>query len=317
MSILKDYKKIAIIGSTGKVAEAVIRLFRTDETKTLHLYSGSVENTNKFISGLRHVKIDYNDVNQIERYLRMLKPDVILNLSAMTDVDGCESNPTLAWHLNAYIPSRLAKIAKQLNSKLIHISTDYVFDGEDGPYTEYSLCNPISKYGYTKFIGDSFVLADAEPNSLIVRTNVVYGYSEQGKSDFVQWVISKAKEGKPFNIVNDQYSNPTLTDDLAFAIDVLIRIDYRGIINVGGSNYCSRIDFVKDICNVFDLDSSLVKPITTESLNQPAKRPLKGGLNIDKLKYEIGVMTKSTVNGLKILKGYMDEKDRVGVNNKQ
>lgn len=317
MSMLKDYKNILIVGATGKVAEAVIRLFRKDDTKKLNLYSGSIDSKVKLISGLYYNKIDYNNFDKFEHEIYEIKPDVIINLSAMTDVDGCESNPTLAWHLNAYIPSRLATIAKQLNSKLIHISTDYVFDGEDGPYTEYSLCNPISKYGYTKFIGDSFVLADAEPNSLIVRTNVVYGYSEQGKSDFVQWVISKAKEGKPFNIVNDQYSNPTLTDDLAFAIDVLIRIDYRGIINVGGSNYCSRIDFVKDICNVFDLDSSLVKPITTESLNQPAKRPLKGGLNIDKLKYEIGVMTKSTVNGLKILKGYMDEKDRVGINNKQ
>lgn len=317
MSMLKDYKNILIVGATGKVAEAVIRLFRKDDTKKLNLYSGSIDSKVKLISGLYYNKIDYNNFDKFEHEIYEIKPDVIINLSAMTDVDGCESNPTLAWHLNAYIPSRLATIAKQLNSKLIHISTDYVFDGEDGPYTEYSLCNPISNYGYTKFIGDSFVLADAEPNSLIVRTNVVYGYSEQGKSDFVQWVISKAKEGKPFNIVNDQYSNPTLTDDLAFAIDVLIRIDYRGIINVGGSNYCSRIDFVKDICNVFDLDSSLVKPITTESLNQPAKRPLKGGLNIDKLKYEIGVMTKSTVNGLKILKGYMDEKDRVGINNKQ
>jgi dTDP-4-dehydrorhamnose reductase len=305
-------KKIAIIGSTGKVAEAVIRLFRTDETKTLLLYSGSVENTNKFISGLRHVKIDYNDVNQIERYLRMLKPDVILNLSAMTDVDGCESNPTLAWHLNAYLPSRLSILSKELNSKLIHISTDYVFDGLDGPYREESVCNPISKYGQTKLMGEQFVLSNCE-NSIVIRTNVVYGYSNSGRSDFVQWVIKMAKGGKPFNIVNDQYSNPTLTDDLAFAIDVLINIDYRGILNVGGWNYCSRIDFVKDICNVFDLDSSLVRPITTESLNQPAKRPLKGGLNIDRLKYGFGIMTSSTVDGLKILKGYMDENNTIGI----
>jgi dTDP-4-dehydrorhamnose reductase len=294
-------KKIAIIGSTGKVAEAVIRLFRTDETKTLRLYSGSVENTNKFISGLRHVKIDYNDVNQIERYLRMLKPDVILNLSAMTDVDGCESNPTLAWHLNAYLPSRLSMLSKELNSKLIHISTDYVFDGLDGPYREESVCNPISKYGHTKLMGEQFVLSNCE-DSIIIRTNVVYGYSESDRSDFVQWVIKMAKEGKPFNIVDDQYSNPTLTDDLAFAIDVLIRINHRGIINVGGWNYCSRIEFVKDICNVFNLDSSLVRPITTESLNQPAKRPLKGGLNIDRLKYGFGIMTSSTVDGLKNIK---------------
>ena len=305
-------KKIVLIGSTGKVAEAVIRLFRPDETKTLHLYSGSVVNNPEFISGLHHTKIDYNDINQLERYLRMLQPDIILNLSAMTDVDGCESNPTLAWHLNAYLPSRLSMLSQELNSKLIHISTDYVFDGLNGPYREDSVCNPISKYGYTKLMGEQFVLNQCE-NSLVIRTNVVYGYSESGKSDFVQWVIKNAKIGKPFNIVDDQYSNPTLTDDLAFAIDVLIRIDYRGILNVGGWNYCSRIDFVKDICNVFDLDSSLVRPITTESLNQPAKRPLKGGLNIDKLKYGIGVMTSSTIDGLKILKGYMDENNTIGI----
>lgn len=297
-------KKVLIIGATGKVAEAVIRVFRNDSRFNLKLLSGSIDDHYSRINGLLYYKINYTNRYNLIDVCNDFKPDVIINLAGMTDVDGCEDNRKLAWDLNVSLPSELAKISFELGCKFIHISTDYIFDGLNGPYGEHDICNPLSYYGLTKLTGETESLR-WHRDIAIIRTNVVYGYSELGKGDFVSWVIDKIKNGIPLKIVSDQYSNPTLTDDIAIAILKIIEKDIFGILNVGGSQYCNRFEFANMICDVFELDSSLLSPTTTATLNQKANRPLRGGLDIRKLN-GLGFNTRNVLDGLKVVKGYID-----------
>jgi len=306
-------KNILIIGATGKVAEAVIRLFRRDETVRLKLFSGSIPNVITNMNGMQYYKVDYFNYNDFYQICNGFKPDVIINLAAMTNVDACEDDLVLAWSLNVDLPKHLAELSSTFDAKFIHISTDYIFDGHDGPYNEHDICNPISQYGKTKLLGEFEALK--HKNTAILRTNVVYGYSEQGKSDFVTWVIDKGTNNESFNIVDDQYSNPTFTDDIARAINRVIEKDFTGILNVGGYDYCSRIDFTKTICDVFGLDKNLITPISTQSLNQKAPRPLKGGLKIDKLIHQLNINPLGIREGLERLKGYMNEHNKINIQN--
>lgn len=304
-------KNILIVGATGKVAEAVIRLFRRDSSINLKLFSGSIPNGIANINGMIYYKVDYFNYNEFYEICNGFKPDVIINLAAMTNVDGCEDELILAWQLNVNLPQHLAELSSTFGAKFIHISTDYIFDGQDGPYGENDICNPISQYGKTKLLGE--FEAFKHKNTAILRTNVVYGYSEQGKSDFVTWVISKGTNKESFNIVDDQYSNPTFTDDIARTINRVIETDFTGILNVGGYDYCSRIEFTNTICDVFGLDKNLIKPISTQSLNQKAQRPLKGGLKIDKLIHQLNINPLGIREGLEVLKGYMNEYNKTNI----
>jgi dTDP-4-dehydrorhamnose reductase len=311
-TLFYDSKHIVIIGATGKVAHSVIKLFSRMDNIKLTLFSNSLQNQIEMRNGLCYEKTNYENIYPLKNKILELNPNIIINLAAMTDVDGCEKNMKLAFNLNMILPSELSKLSAEIGAKFIHISTDYIFDGKDGPYTEYDSPNPQSVYGKSKLYGESEALSKND-DTVILRTNVVYGYSYPQKNDFVTWVINNAKKQIAFSVVNDQYSNPTLTDDIALTIEEMIRTDFKGILNIGGSDYCDRLTFAKNICNVFNLDSSLIKPISTNSLNQIARRPLYGGLKIDKLNYQFKIFPKNTVEGLKILKGYMDENNRVSL----
>ena len=292
--------KVAIIGSTGKVGEAVVNYLYENTNWELLLFS-STYTSERNDKGKHLIPINYLDCIQFTNKCKFLLPDIIINTAAMTNVDGCETNRTGAWSLNVDFVECVAKVANELGSKLIHISTDYIFDGEGGPYFEFDSPNPISWYGYTKYIGET--KADIEGlNCCVLRTNVVYGNSSYGKSDFVKWVINELRSGNKIKIVTDQYSNPTITDDIALAIYKVIKLDKKGIYNIGGSEYCDRYSFTKKIAKIFNLDENLIGSITTNELNQPANRPLKSGLVVAKSSNELGIIFLSIEEGLGILK---------------
>ena len=294
--------KVAIIGSTGKVGEAIVNYLHDNTDWKLMLFS-STYRSEKNDNGKHLIPIDYLDCNSLTNKFRLLHPDIIINTAAMTNVDGCEADRTGAWILNVEFVDCIAKTAKELDSKLIHISTDYIFDGESGPYYEFDEPNPISWYGYTKSIGETKTEIHGL-NSCVLRTNVVYGNSTHGKTDFVKWVVTELRNGKKIKIVTDQYSNPTLTDDIALAVYKVIRLDKRGIYNIGGSEYCDRHSFAKKIANIFTLDDSLIESITTDKLNQPAKRPLRGGLVTFKASNDFGIKFRGVESGILLLKNF-------------
>lgn len=219
------------------------------------------------------------DITQDVELIRHLSPEYISLTAAMTNVDLCETNREGAWKANAIGPKRVAQVAREIGAKLIHVSTDYVFDGERGMYREDDVTSPISYYGESKLAGEQFV-QEICPDSVIARTSVLYGQNPI-RLNFVTWAVAEMQKGNRVNIVNDQYNSPTLSSNLA---DMILRIrDETGIFHACGSERISRYDFTVEIARAFGLDESLINPITSDRLKLKARRPMDSSLDVSKI----------------------------------
>ncbi|MEK7850587.1 MAG: sugar nucleotide-binding protein, partial [Deltaproteobacteria bacterium] len=180
-------------------------------------------------------------------------------------------------------------------SKMVYISTDYVFDGENGPYREDDAPNPLGYYAWTKLEGEG--ITAFTPHNLIIRTTGVYS-ADPDSLNFVMQVIKRLGAGESMRVPSDQYGNPTLADNLAEGIMALLTLVKTGIYNVAGSDFMDRYSFALLIADVFGLDKTLVSPIDTRSLGQKAKRPLRAGLVVEKIEKETGVKMVGAREGL-------------------
>ena len=229
--------------------------------------------------------LDITELNQVRETIALFQPDVIVHLAAMTDVDGCERDPEMAFDVNVRGTENLLD---NFNGRFIYISTDYVFDGSDGPYTEKDEVNPISVYGRTKFYGEDLV-QQSDANWVILRSNVVFSFNERTKASFMDWVVDSLKNRQSITVVDDQWNNPTWTVDLARIISRIIDHEILGLYHYGGRDLLNRFAFAEMIAETFKLDRTLIEPIDTASLNQLAKRPLKSGLRPEKIEIDLGV----------------------------
>jgi dTDP-4-dehydrorhamnose reductase len=219
------------------------------------------------------------DMTRSVNLIRSLKPQYIVLTAAMTNVDVCEAVRVAAWKANALGPKNVASAAKDIGSKLIYVSTDYVFDGEHGMYREEDQTSPINYYGESKLAGERFV-HEICPGSVIARTSVLYGHNPV-RQNFVTWAVDEMKKGNRINIVNDQYTSPTLSSNLA---DMILCIrDQTGVFHTSGSERINRYDFTIKIARAFCLDESLVNPITSKQLSWKARRPMDSSLNTSKV----------------------------------
>lgn len=226
------------------------------------------------------LKSDLTNQHNIKNIIDEYNPDLVYNCASFTDVDGCEKNREDAFKLNVgVVEGFLAAKAK----RLIHFSTDYVFNGNDGPYAENDTTDPIGYYGETKLISENLIL-DSGYNHLVVRTNVLFGRGINIRPNFISWLIGELKNNKPVKIVTDQFNNPTLANNLAEASIEAGRKDISGIINLAGGSYLSRFDIAIKTASHFGLNRSLITPVLTSELGQSAERPLRGGLKIEKAK---------------------------------
>lgn len=282
-------KRILIVGSNGRLGQSLVKIVMKRE-KT-ELLCSSIED-NSLIEGIEYKKTDITDKDQVKKLVLDFVPDFILNTAAFTAVDKCETSKEIAWKVNVSGVEYLAQYARLVDAQVIHVSTDYVFDGKTGPYTEKDLTNPISYYGRTKLAAEN-ALKISGAKYAIVRTNVLFGPSEFGEPDFVNWVVDSLIGKKEIRIVTDQINNPTFIPDLAEAILKIMDTNKDGIFNIGGPELLSRYDFTLKIAEHFDLDTDLIKPIETIELNQPAPRPLKSGLITLKAEIELNYKPRS------------------------
>lgn len=298
--------KIAITGGSSKTAEAMIRLFKSETDWELHVFSSNAED---FKPIERVAVYDYSVLakKEIRKELLRLEPDAIVNTAAMNDVDGCETNKSIAMELNSEAVENLASVAKICEAQFVTFSTDFIFDGENGPYTEEAKPYPISYYGKSKLSGENAARA-AYPECVIVRTNVVYGLSSFGKNDFIKWIVSALEMDKQLKIITGQYCNPTLTDDLALATMKIIEKKSRGIFNAAGADWLNRFEIAELAAEVFGYDPNLIVPILPEELRQKAKRPERGGLVNLKAETNLDMKFSSMESGLQVLKRQMRNK---------
>ncbi|MFQ6616941.1 MAG: SDR family oxidoreductase [Fidelibacterota bacterium] len=235
-------------------------------------------------------QLDVCDRNQVQRTSQSFKPHVIVNLAAFTDVDRCETEREVAWNTTVRGTQNLLDAVRRQKVRFIQISSDYIFDGESGPFDETAIPNPINYYGKTK-LGAENVVRGSTDLWLILRTNVLYGASTRSKANFLQWVVQSLHESNPIRVVDDQWGNPTWTGGMAEAIRMAIILNARGIFNYGGAEFLTRYQFAQAIARVFDLDVSLIHPVSTGELAQRAPRPLRSGLTTGKIEEVLGLRT--------------------------
>jgi len=260
-------KKILITGSTGQLGNSLEKVFKSRYDLVPTSRTKPNKNTNYFL--------DITNSLLVKDMVSAISPDIIINLAALTNVDLCESNPDLAHAINFQGVKNLVNVFK---GPIIHLSTDYVFDGKLGQYKENDITNPINVYGVTKYKAEK-ILLEKSKESLVIRTNVLYDYQSKAKSSFLNWVVDSLKRGEKIKVVDDQFNNPTWTDSISVVIDRAIKADLNGLIHWGDFDWISRYDFANKIADKFNLQSNLIEPIKTEELNQVAPRPLNGGLD--------------------------------------
>ena len=218
--------------------------------------------------------------NRVRDLVTRLRPRCVINTAAMTSVDGCERDPEAAQAVHVEGTENLVRACECAGARLIHLSTNYVFDGEDGPYTESDETNPLSVYGRTKLESERIVL-DGRVNGLVVRTAVFYG-PEFDRPNFVTWAIRQLILGQQIRIVTDETATPTYVPELSRAIAAFAgTTDMPSLVHVAGFDFASRYQMIETVCDVFGLNKDLVKPVGSSELGQDAPRPSSAGLTTD------------------------------------
>ena len=263
--------KILVTGAYGQLGRA---LYKKRNENIKYLWTGK-----NIPSSGEGIHLDILDRINLRELINLCSPDVIINLAALTNVDFCEKNPLLAQEINA---KGVKNICDSFSGKIIQISTDYVFNGEKGPYSEDDEVAPLSVYGATKLEAEKIVMSHSLEN-LILRANVLYDYDAQSKASFLSWVVNSLKQKKPIKVVNDQVCNPTWTESMVKTILSCIENNINGIYHWGDAEFLSRYEFALKIAKSYELDSNLISPVLTKALYQIAPRPLNSGLKSHKL----------------------------------
>lgn len=224
--------------------------------------------------------LDIRDFAATSALVEAIRPTVIYLPASLTNVDYCELHPAEGYASNVIGVQQIVQLANQANAKIVYFSSDYIFDGESGPYRETDSANPPCEYGRQKLLAEHYVALHAQ-DYLIVRTTVVYGWERQGKN-FVYRLLKTLKEGKTLRVPIDQVGSPTYAPNLAQAVVELVRSGVKGVYHIAGAERVSRYEFACEAARVFELNSSLIQAVQTCELNQPARRPLKAGMIVEK-----------------------------------
>jgi dTDP-4-dehydrorhamnose reductase len=290
--------RILLVGSNGMLGQRLVESFNS--SGKFELLCTSMEDES-FLPGVEYKKIDIIQKQEVRKVILDFFPDFIINAAAFTNVDKSETEKETAWKINVTGTENLAFYSWTVDAHLIHFSTDYIFNGKNGPYTEDDMPNPLGYYARTKLAAENSIRISGTKNT-ILRTNVLYGPAKSGRPDFVRWVINSLHDQKVIRIVTDQIGNPTYIDDFISVINKIILLKKEGIYNIGGREMISRYDFTLRIADYFGLDKSLIQMIVTKDLNQPALRPLKSGLITLKAETELDYKPHSIEETFELMK---------------
>ena len=251
------------------------------------------------------IRMDLADLGGAIQTLKRIRPKVVLLAAAMTDVDGCESNPEYAAVVNAEAPGEIAKACASLGTRLVHFSTDYVFDGStEIAYREEDTAEPRSSYGRTKLAGERNVLA-ALPSALVLRTSANFGWNRfRRKTNAATWILEKLRRGEPVPLFTDQWVTPSYVPEVArIAFDLLDR-DAEGIFHVGSKDCRSRLDMGKAVCETFRLPETLLQPIRLADLSLKAPRPRRSCLATSKVERFLDVRLPTFADSLRHMRDH-------------
>lgn len=294
--------KILIMGGSGLLGSNWALKMRGQSEVTLGLHNNPIN-----IEGVDSVYFNFSNLDNVNFKIKTLKPDIIINAIGATNVDLCESNLNYADYLNVYIPSIIARLSKENDSKFIHISTDHLFSGTHSFYSEKSLVSPLNVYGKSKYSGEKKVL-ELNSKSLIVRTNF-FGWGTQKRKSFSDWILDSLRSNSKINVFDDVFFTPIIIDRLVDIVTQLALCDISGVVNVVGSERVSKYDFACRLAHTFNLPNHLIIPAKLCNSSLIAPRPLDMSLSSklvqDILKRDIGdlsidfkMLLEQELNGL-------------------
>jgi dTDP-4-dehydrorhamnose reductase len=266
--------KILITGASSLPGyrTALEALRRGHEVVGLH-YTHPIPIENE---GLKKVSIDITRLNDLKRLIVEEKPDVIIHMAALGDVDLCEKDKVLAWRTTVEPSIEIASTASKMGCFVVYLSTDYVFDGERGDYKEYDPPNPINYYGLTKLMGE-VAFRSLCPKCAIVRASSIYGFGP-GRTNFAKYLVEKLKAGEAIKALIDQYTSPTQATLLGKAIVEIAEEEVSGVFHVVGERL-SRYEFAIKVADILGLDKSLIQAAEMKEMKWFAKRPKDSSLN--------------------------------------
>lgn len=293
-------KKILITGANGLLGRKLVSLL--SQQKDLSLVA-TAKGVCRFFLPRKIVyrSLDITNADVCKNLINEFQPDALIHTAAMTQVDVCEDEREACDIINIKGVSNLIKAIGNRNTHFVHLSTDFIYEGNEEEYFEDSKVNPLNYYGRSKWKSEKLFEKVSFPYS-ILRTVLVYGVVQDlSRTNIVLWAKAALEKGEKINVVDDQYRCPTLAEDLAYACLQVIQEKATGVYHVSGKDFLSILDIVFEIADYWGLDKSLINSISSVSLNQKARRPLKTNLNISKAKQEFNYQPKSFLEGLKLL----------------
>ncbi|GAB3201531.1 dTDP-4-dehydrorhamnose reductase [Pontibacter aydingkolensis] len=294
-------KKVLITGSNGLLGQKLAELLLPRTDVELLATSRGENKLAEVLPTLPFRSMDVTDPLQVEEVVSEYRPTHIIHTAAMTNVDQCETDHEGALKLNRDAVQYLVNACEKYNVHLVHLSTDFIFDGEDGPYDEEAEANPISFYGETKLMAEEIV-KNASCKWAILRTVLVYGVAHNyGRTNIVLWVRDNLQAGKVIKVVTDQFRTPTLAEDLAMGCWLAVKHDAEGIYNISGSEMLTPYDMAMQVADYFALDKSLIDKADASTFSQPAKRPPRTGFDISKAQKELGYQPHSFMQGIQMV----------------
>lgn len=283
--------RVFIVGASGFVGRIMFEYLSREHETHGSFYSNPVK---------RLIHLDMTDLKAVKDILTSLKPDVIIHPAANPNVEYCEEHPKETWQVNVEGSRNIIETAREIGVKFVYFSSDYVFDGTNGPYSEDNVPNPINEYGLQKLAVEKLIKNYLE-KYLIIRITIVYGWEPRGKN-FVMGLIKNLKNGDFMKVPYDQIGSPTYANNMIQAVKELIEADKTGIYHVAGTDVMDRYTFAKNVAEIFELDENLLIPVTTNQLDQKAKRPLKAGMKVDKVQKDVSIRLMSVRDGLEDMK---------------
>jgi dTDP-4-dehydrorhamnose reductase len=307
-------KTILVTGSNGMLGQKIIYALRNRiDVRCISTSKG--ENRMYARDGYIYEPFDITNPHEVKSIFSKYKPNVVINTAAMTNVDACELQKDECRQLNVEAVGYMIEECKKHKTHFIHTSTDFVFDGAEGPYKEEDKPNPQSFYAQSKYDSE-LLLMKSDIKWTVIRTIIIYAVIDDiGRSNLVLWAKNSLEKKQTINVVNDQYRAPTLAEDLADACISAALKGATGIYHVSGEETKSILEWVNIVADYFQLDKSYIKPVSSANLNQPAKRPLRTGFIIDKAKHDLDYHPHSFIEGLGIIKKQLNEaKTKISIN---
>lgn len=294
-------KRVLVTGANGLLGQTVVEHLSPASDYTV-LATAKDDNPRFSDVACEYTQMDVTDPERVRATFQEHDPDVVVNCAAMSDVAACADDRNQAWAVNARAVKRLAKRCDEVNARLIQISTDFVFDGTDGPYDESDRPNPVNYYGRTKLGGENALRDVGLSKWTIVRTVLLYGSANAlSRSNVVLWIIDELSKGNSIHVVNDQWRTPTYVGDLAAGIEKIIDQGKDGIYHISGRELVTVYELAEQVAEVFGFSPDPIEPVSSDFFDDAVERPPKTGFLILKAETELGYDPHSLEEGLHAL----------------